>query len=41
MTKEIVIGGMTPGTYDPDNDPRGEIGHALADAVQRQRLEDS
>lgn len=27
-----MIGGMTYGTYDADNDPRGEIGHALANA---------
>jgi hypothetical protein len=26
------IGGMTYATYDPEQDPRGDIGHALADA---------
>jgi len=29
----ISVGGMTPETYDPEKDPRGEIGLALADAV--------
>jgi hypothetical protein len=30
--REIVVGGMTFETYDQDRDPRGDIGHALADA---------
>ncbi len=37
MRKRIEIAGMTPETYDADKDPRGDIGHALADAVMRDR----
>lgn len=29
---DVVIGGMTYGTYSPDKDPSGAIGIALADA---------
>lgn len=36
MAKRIIIAGMTPETYDSDKDPRGEIGHALADAIYRE-----
>lgn len=36
MVNNKVIGGMTFASYDPDNDPRGAIGLALAEAKMRE-----